>query len=106
MFTDPMVDDFHPRSNFKQIFEAEISVISRRPASPPPLSTECHSEAQPKNLLFRMPLEKQMLRGVYPESHRRIQHDIQVISCIATQSLCPEEDSGLGPNSESDDILG
>jgi hypothetical protein len=48
--------------------------------------SECHSEAQPKNLLFRKPLEKQMLRGVYPESHRRTQHDIQVISCITTQS--------------------
>ena len=102
MFIGPMVDDFHPRSNFTTDFRtAESSVISRRPASPPPLSTECHSEAQPKNLLFRKPLEKQMLRGVYPESHRRTQHDIQVISCIATQSLCPEEDSGLGLNSGS-----
>jgi hypothetical protein len=82
-----MVDDFHPRSNFTTDFRtAESSVISRRPASPPPLSTECHSEAQPKNLLFRKPLEKQMLRGVYPESHRRTQHDIQVISCIATRT--------------------
>ena len=27
-----------------------------------------------------------MLRGVYPESHRRTQHDVQVICSIATQS--------------------
>jgi hypothetical protein len=43
--------------------------------------SECHSEAQPKNLLFRNPLAKQMLRSP--------QHDIQVICSMATTVSMP-----------------
>ena len=40
----------------------------------------CHPEAKPKDLLFLSRWNFEMLRGVCPESNRRTQHDIQMIS--------------------------
>src|SRR5688572_1811505 len=49
--------------------------------------SQCHSEPQAKNLLFRKVSEKQMLRGFYPEPHRRTQHDIPVICSLGAGAL-------------------
>ena len=54
-------------------------------SSPSQTVSERHSEPQAKNLLFCKLGKKQMLRGVYPESHRRTQHDIRAICSIATR---------------------
>jgi hypothetical protein len=56
--------------------------------------SECHSEAQPKNLLLHKPLEKQMLRFA--------QHDIPTNYSVATL-LREREERGKGHEDKTND---
>jgi hypothetical protein len=73
-------------------FGALTSFLSRQR-----LCRKCHSEAQPKNLVFVTSEKCEMLRGIYPELRRRAQHDISALSRIATQPLKGDDANSSPP---------